>query len=834
MIASRHHRIAAWALIFALAYAMSANAATFASSSSQGNGLATELFIPSAHRSSGACAGTYVQPQQTFSNVLDNKLRVSADQLMGAWDDRMALSGAVEIQQRDMLISAPAVDIDAGTTIAFNQGLRLEQPGMVMQGRRAQWQTDIQELQIEQAELVLAKGGLRAQAQRLTRNAAGQLSIDNGEFTYCAPADNGWSLSARQLTVAANSESVTTRGAVLRVKSVPLIYLPYLKLPLGSGDESVAARQSGFLVPTVGYDDEEGASIGVPYYLNIAPNVDVTLKPKWIGNRGTGFAAQGRWLTSQQMTQIQGGLLADDGIYNGIMSRRRYDQFGGIERFGAFTPADRWYVNLRHRGSAGRLRTYADYSRLSDRDYLRDLNMDFDLSRNSTFDSTNPADLQRRIEMHYQQGGLTARLWHQSFQRLDQLALPTYSRSPQLDIDYQRGIGAHWQLRVQSSWARFEQTSDEFFAPLGIPPQQQDLTEGVYGERLHWQPEISYRKRWPAGFFTSTGGYKYTSYALEQDLRSMQVPLADASPTRGVGYFNVDAGLYFDRYLQGLGRNWLQTLEPRLLYLRQGYADQSALPIFDTTNMPLSYSQLFRKERFVGLDRVSDANQVTLGLSSRLLSGASGQEYASYSLGKIFYLDKARVGLRDTRAVEQPVSTEALVSEFNLRFGSRWQLDSHQIWSSESEQWQELGAALHYRLNQRRMVTLGARKRLASAQYFDEAVEQIEISTIWPASNRLSLLARWHYDLQRSRTVEGFVGLQYDDCCVRGRLVLTRALRSSAFLPVSVAGNADYSLRTNSGVALELTLKGLGGFGSNIDAMLRRGVRGYDHVTSGL
>ena len=103
--------------------------------------------------------------------------------------------------------------------------------------------------------------------------------------------------------------------------------------------------------------------------------------------------------------------------------------------------------------------------------------------------------------------------------------------------------------------------------------------------------------------------------------------------------------MYFERYLQWLGRNWLQTLEPRVLYLRQGYADQSALPIFDTTNMPLSYSQLFRKERFVGLDRVGDANQVTLGLSSRLLSGANGREYGSYSLGKIFYLDNARVCL---------------------------------------------------------------------------------------------------------------------------------------------------------------------------------------------
>ena len=95
--------------------------------------------------------------------------------------------------------------------------------------------------------------------------------------------------------------------------------------------------------------------------------------------------------------------------------------------------------------------------------------------------------------MHYQHGGLTARLWHQSFQRLDQLALPAYSRSPQLDLDYQQALGMHWQLRMQSSWARFEQTNDEFFAPLGIPPQQQDLTQGVYGERLHWQPDISYR-----------------------------------------------------------------------------------------------------------------------------------------------------------------------------------------------------------------------------------------------------------------------------------------------------------------------------------------------------
>ncbi|MEC7990885.1 MAG: hypothetical protein VX192_05925, partial [Pseudomonadota bacterium] len=87
---------------------------------------------------------------------------------------------------------------------------------------------------------------------------------------------------------------------------------------------------------------------------------------------------------------------------------------------------------------------------------------------------------------------------------------------------------------------------------------------------------------------------------------------------------------------------------------------------------------------------------------------------------------------------------------------------------------------------------------------------------------------RWHYDVQRSRTVEGFFGMQFDDCCIRVRFLLTQALRSSAYPPLSVAGSADYALRSNQGIAVEFALKGLGVFGSNIDRMLRRGVRGYD------
>ncbi|MED5348263.1 MAG: LPS assembly protein LptD [Pseudomonadota bacterium] len=799
--------------------------------------LAAELFVPSVDDPGLMCAGGYQLHNNKPIENADTDLRVAADSLAGDLDQQITLSGSVELRQRELLITSPQVELEVDGVLRFSQGLQLQQPGVIMRGREARWQRaalnqgnaesgDV--LEIADAEVVLAENGLRATAEKLARNADGQLLIDGGEFTYCAPGDDGWALSAQQLSLEAQTNQVITRGAVLRIKSVPVLYLPYLKLPMSAGDAAKTPRQSGFLFPELGYGDEDGLSLGVPYYLNLAPNFDATVQPKLVSNRGTGLAAQLRWMTARQSSQVQGSFLANDDIYNGVMSRRRYDQFGGFEQFGAFQPANRWFGNIRHKGRFGAFSTFADYSKLSDRDYLRDLDADFDLARDQSFDSTNPMDLQRRAELYFQQNGLAIKLWHQNFQRLDQLALPTYSRSPQLDLTYQRRLSRFWNVRALGSWVQFKRTADDFFAPFPEQIQHLEPNQGLYGERLHMQPELSYQRRWPGAFVAGAAGFKYTQYSLQQDVLAAESWVGDSSPNRQVGYFHVDAGLYFDREFQSGSRSWLHTLEPRALYLRQGYSDQSALPLFDTTTMLLGYNQLFRKERFVGLDRVGDANQLTLGVSTRLLSAQSGQEFGSYSLGKTFYAQKHRVGLRGNLLPRESPSSSVLASELSLRFGSRWQLESQQIWHDETSRWRELGAALYYRADQRQLLSMGARKRLESVEYPDEALEQVEFSAIWPVSKQISLMGRWHYDVQRSRTVEGFVGMQYDDCCIRVRFLLTQALRSSAYLPLSVAGNADYALRSNQGIAVEFALKGLGAFGSNIDRMLRKGVRGYD------
>ena len=225
MIAPPYRPIGIWAQIVALGCAFGASADALSAPNEQAKTLADKLFVASVDRSSAACAGGYIQPQRAFNLASDDKLRVFSDELTGALDKRMVLSGAVEIQQRDFFISAPAVDINAASTISFNQGLRLEQPHMVMRGRQAQWQTDQQQLQIKTAELVIAESGLRAQAQRLRRNAAGLLPIDAGDFSFCPPGADGWSLGAdAEYVMAENSGWIGETAVKPAAEIVALIF----------------------------------------------------------------------------------------------------------------------------------------------------------------------------------------------------------------------------------------------------------------------------------------------------------------------------------------------------------------------------------------------------------------------------------------------------------------------------------------------------------------------------------------------------------------------------------------------------------------------------------
>ena len=739
-------------------------------------------------------------------------LRATLDQLSGQVDGDLRLEGNVSIAlgQRRLATSLAEMDLP-GQRLSFPQGVRISQPNLVIQGDRAQLTAATGVVEVEGVQMLLTDVGLRGRGASMSQSADGSMLLKQGEFTRCEPNNNGWSLTAKSLEIKEGDVFATTKGTVLKIKSVPVFYAPYLRVPVND------QRQTGLLTPAFGYSSEDGLDLALPYYLNLASNLDATIVPRVVTQRGLGLEGELRYLSPRQQSAIDLAILPSDDLYNGVLDRRTFQALnsgqGGVANLPSnFAPADRWLAAVDHFGQFGQLQTRVDFSRVSDRDYFRDIDSNLGVG--------NPIDLQRFAEVAFVSPKLQLRLMSQGFQRLDELDTESYERAPQLLMNYQSPLGnsiATFGLNAQ--WADFQRGTTGL---TGLASAE--------GSRLHIEPSMRVGQHKAAGFWAAEAGYRYSQYQLDYADPVFARTVADTDPSREVAYLSVDAGLFFDRQYNFAGLQGTQTLEPRIYYLRQGYEDQEGLPIFDSTSIALDYAQLFRSNRFVGLDRIGDADQITLGITSRFLSALDGRELLSVSIGQIEQFADARVSITNNQLANSLPESSALASEISAHLSPRWQVIANEVWNYEQSQWQELGATVRYRGDNKHLFNLGFRRRA------QDDIEQAELSFYWPISQKLGVMARWHYDISDNRTVEGFGGLEYDDCCLRARLMVRQYLDNPAFAgqlqqnnQAAFAGN-DF-LRTDTSIYLQVVFKGLAGFGNKVDRILERGVRGYRPIS---
>ena len=757
-------------------------------------GLAARLYMPEATSDKSAvCAGQYVvreYPHPRSSNSSDFVLEASADQLTAEVDVRALLSGNVTLEQGNRRVVSPNADVDYDNRVVrFVEGARLDEPGLVIQGQSATIHLDSNRVELNDAEFVLTDANLRGEADALVQGTDGNLLLTQNEFTRCVPGNSGWELSAKRLEIEKDAVFGTARHAVLRLKSVPVFYTPYLKFPVSDD------RVSGFLFPDLGYSGDDGVEISLPYYLNLAPNYDATVTPIYVGKRGAGGEVEFRQRSVWQATTLGGAYLPKDNLYNGWIDRSDFDDINGESVFGPFKPADRWLGRVDHRGQFGAFRTRIDFTSVSDRDYFRDLGTDLALSSQRA--------LERRGEVQFNRGNLSMRLWAQRFQRLDRVTVEDYQRLPELDLLYRRALRGPFSLSLGAKWSEFDRDTQGL---VGLA--------ALTGSRTHVEPRLHMRMDRSWGFVNATGGYRHTAYDLSLNQAGLGGAELDSSPDRGIGLANLDAGLFFEREVNWLGRDVVQTLEPRVYYLWQAYEDQSDLPRFDASQLTFSYSQLYRDNRFAGLDRVGDADQISTGLTTRFLSPSSGVEYARLSVGQIFYFDDRRVTLFGPPGGTDARNTSAIVAEASAALAGHWRLTGNVIWDRQSDQVDEGGFGLQYRRDNRHIINLGFRNRRRSD------IEQSDLSWYWPVTRTLGVFGRWNYDLVSGRTIEAFGGLEYGDCCLQVRFMARR------FLDSPTANEFD-QVDADKGVFLQIMFKGLAGFGATVDSIFERGISGY-------
>lgn len=726
------------------------------------------------------CQGQFLDPLANVDQSVppgEADLEVTADD-SEVTETKLYFNGNVSVQQGYRSVTADAVEIDRQNETAVASGnVTLREPGVVMTGSEIRYNSVSEQADLSHAQYVLHDRQLSGSAQALTRHADGNIAISEGAMTYCAPDDPSWVLHAESLTIDPELGEGQAWGAKLKVEGVPVLYLPWVQFPIDS------RRKTGLLFPDIGSDSRGGLDITQPIYFNLAPNYDALYRPRHIEERGLLHQGQGRWLSETAgYWEMNGSWIGDD---------ERYQNTNPTNN------SDRWLFNTLHNGEFGPAwRTKIAYTRVSDPEYIRDLD-------NNRLSTQRQTALQQLGRVDWLGEDWQVRLDVERFQSLADDIRNDYQKLPQ--------ITARW--RGDQNWMGVE--------PILLTQLSHFDSESVRvtGERLYMEAGLTMPNRWTYGFLTPTVKYRSVSYELDD------FPLIeDDSPDAGSVMASLDSGLIFERQTSLFSSEVTQTLEPRAYYLYSEYEEQSGQPDFDSAELTFSYDQLYRDTRFSGHDRIDDADQLSLGVTSRFIDNASGNETLRASIGQIFYFRDREVRLNQIDP-DLAESTSAIAAELALSPSRKWQVRASILYDPSDSNFDAAYAQASFTPENGKIFNLGYTLREPPPSLIDRPVtEQANASAYYPVNDTWSVFGAYAYSLEASEVVESMVGFEYDDCCWRVRLLYMRYVDT---LVGDIVDFNDPNLERESSFQIQVMLKGMGGFGGRVDELLSDMIRGF-------
>ncbi|MBN7797771.1 LPS-assembly protein LptD [Parahaliea mediterranea] len=729
-----------------------------------------------------SCGGRYIDPlagSDTDAVPEESDLNASASSTELQGDD-VYLHGGVAVRQGYRRLEGQEAYYNRGdSTGTLTGGITFREPGILLRGQEASFSSDTGEAEITNSQFVLHQQHMRGAADRLRRDAKGRILVEDGQLSYCAPGDNDWAISAEHMELDLDEGLGTAKGAKVEVGGVPVIYLPWLRFPLDD------RRRTGFLWPEVGSGTRGGLDIATPVYVNLAPNYDALYTPRYIEERGFNHEVELRYLhPNVGRWAVGGAYLADDTRYE--------DERPDLNNH------DRWLAKVQHHGLFDqRWRSRVDYSKASDVDYLKDL-------QTSSLETRRETNLLQLGSLDYLGDRLLASMDFQQYQSLADDINNDYKKLPQITGQY-RGDNTPFALDpiLLGQYSYFDSDDNR-----------------VKGQRIYTEAGLTYPMLWQSGFLKPTAKYRY----LEYELNDLNARLTNDSPSAGAALASLDGGLYFERPTRFGDRGLLQTLEPRLYYLYSEYEDQRDQPDFDSAELTFSYNQLFRETRFSGRDRLDDANQLSVGVTTRYISDEDGREHLNASLGQIFYFRDREVRLLPTaEPIEQ--SGSEMAGEVNFYPNERLAVRSSLVWDPYSTNMNAGYVQAGYTKDDGSVFNVGySYRRPLTATTTQPVTEQAHFSAYYPLGNRWTLFGAINYSVEADSSVEDMIGVEYDTCCWKLRLL---HLRYFDTVPGQTPDFSDPNLERESSTQVQLVLKGMGGVGNRVTGLMHDMIRGF-------
>jgi LPS-assembly protein len=642
-------------------------------------------------------------------------------------------------------------------------------------------------------------------------NQGNQILLTEATYSTCSPEDPTWQLKAQQIKLDRKQGRGEARHIQLNLKDVPILYLPYFNFPIDN------RRNSGFLFPSIGFETDSGLDVRVPYYFNLAPNYDALFLPRYLSERGVMLGGKFRYLTEIHEGQIQASFLPNDQKFQSF-KKQTQNEFQDKPALSARLKGEsnnRQFFSWQDSSIfSQKVKLQTNFNWVSDDYYFQDLG--------GNLNDINTNQLEERADIIYQNSHwqMLGRVQHfQTLHPINQAPInELYSRVPQIYLSGQ--YPQYWlnlDYHLLAEWVNFD---------IKRNPGQPVLD--VTGQRLFAQTGLSKTQDYSGVSITPAFYIQGMGYALKHTQDNSH------SPARVFPIFNIDSAVHYTRSMNFLGKNYLQTLEPRVYYLFVPFVDQTKFPVFDTTLQPFNFEHLFRINRFDGFDRMNDANQLALGLTSSFISKTTGEEILHLGLGQIIYFRQRNVQLcsehncsdENNPTLVAVSSTKSnispLVGEIIYRMDPAWSLRTQLALNVDADQVNNGNFYLRYEPKPQHILNVGyvyIRDGDEIVQGIRRNLNQTDISFVWPLTDQWSMLGRWNYNLSHNYLHTYIAGLQYDSCCWALRAVASRSFKSL---------NVDDKPQYKNIYYLQWLLKGLGSIGTgNPGSLLTQGIPHY-------
>ncbi|MDP8100678.1 LPS assembly protein LptD [Phocoenobacter atlanticus] len=702
-------------------------------------------------------------------------------------------SGDVIIKQGNRTINTQQITVSQnqkGRFVKLDEQFDYQDGGINASGKTASLDLATKNANLSDVDYHLMERQGRGSAKKVKLRNNTRI-LKNATYTACLPNDNSWQIDASEMTQYIDKEYAEMWHARLKVLGVPVFYTPYLQIPLGD------RRRSGLLTASYSHSSRTGLMLKMPFYWNIAPNMDMTITPTYYSHRGWQISPEFRYLTKLG----QGTIAAE------YMKKDRYHNWDNEDH-------SRHLFYWKHNVSfLSDWRLSMDYTRVSDKQYFSHFN--------SAYGSSTDGHVAQNIKLSYYQPNYNLSIAGKKFQVFDEDGAKPYRALPQVEFNYyQDNIWKNADFSLYSQLTYFDNDSDE------MPTAW----------RLHLEPTLNLPL-----------SNKYASINLETKLYATQYwqksgkKQADTMKshiTRVLPQFKVNFKTILEADKQ-LFKGFDQTLEPQIQYLYRPYRNQHKIGTtryhslglgYDSMLRQQDYFSLFSDRRYSGLDRIASANQITLGATTRFMKEKTGQEYFNLSLGQIYYLSNSRIDNESPNSDTHRSTSWAL--ETNWRFDKNWNLNGSYQYDTRLKETSLANLSLQYKPDHDKVVQLNY--RYASQNYIDQNlskgrgtynqdIKQAGIVLGWNVTNNVSVMMSHYQDLALDKYVESQLGLTYNTCCWKVSGYISRHLIPK---PNNTVRNDDDMYYDNS-IGVNFELRFGSDYSSDVSKMLKKGIIPY-------